>query len=587
MVVGLQTLDYVVTAVMLFIPLAIGVYFAIKDVNKSTRDEYLLGGRQMTMLPVALSLFATFASAISLMGVPTEVYYTGAMHPTFQAGFAIAHLIGYFTMVPLIYPLQITSIFEYLRLRFRSNAVRNCSLLLAMLQTFFYMAIALLTPALGLQTAAGIPLWVSILIVGIIGTIYTAIGGIKSVVWTDAFQCCIMFVGLMMMICKGVLIVGGVDKVWNIAESGGRTNFVQFSPDPRSRLTWWGTIIGGCFMWLTNIFNQSSTQRICSMKTMKEAKMTYIINMFLFLIYGAFLFCVGIVIYSYFYHTKCDPFQAGFITNKNQLPPYFVLHVLQDLPGMAGIYMSSIFSGALSTLSSGMNALAANTVEDILKHPLRNLTEQTTTLITKIIVVIYGVLIIIVAYLAKNLSGSVAQMGLSVFGACGGPILGVFLLGASIPWGNKYGALVGGPVALSLTIWMSIGNQMYGRKVLQLPVPTTEMCFTNKSDYSSWWTEWTLFNETVIQNTSLVEQGHSDTSLFMYDVSYEWYGFIGAVVSFTVGVLVSRFTHPQPTPSKKLIFPILTRFWSFPKESLVTYEIPLENVLEYQLQVKA
>ncbi|KAK0070476.1 sodium-coupled monocarboxylate transporter 2, partial [Biomphalaria pfeifferi] len=350
--VSLQIADYVVSAVMLFIPLAIGVFFAIKDAKKLNRDEYLLGGRTMSMLPVALSIFATFASAISLMGVPTEVYYNGAMHPTFQVGFGLAHVVGYVTMIPLIYPLHVTSIYEYLHLRFQSELVRNSVLSIAMIQTFFYMAIALLTPALGLQAAAGIPLYVSVLIVGSIGTIYTAIGGIKSVVWTDAFQCCIMFTGLLVMIGKGVLLVGGVDKVWSIAEAGGRTNFHQFSPDPRTRTTWWGTLIGGCFMWLANIFNQSSTQRICSMRTMREAKMTYIINIGIFLCYGSLLFSVGIVIYAYFEHIQCDPYKAGFITNKNQLSTYFVLHVLQDLPGMSGLYMSSIFSGGLSTLSS-------------------------------------------------------------------------------------------------------------------------------------------------------------------------------------------------------------------------------------------
>uniref|UniRef100_A0A2C9KCI3 Sodium-coupled monocarboxylate transporter 1 n=1 Tax=Biomphalaria glabrata TaxID=6526 RepID=A0A2C9KCI3_BIOGL len=537
--VGLQIADYVVIAVMLFIPLAVGVFFAIKDAKKTNRDEYLFGGRKMSMLPVALSIFATFMSAISMMGIPTEVYYYGAMHTTFQIGFALSFLIGYVTMIPLIYPLHLTSIYQYLRLRFQSELVRNSVLTLAMIQTFFYMAIALLTPALALQAAAGIPFYVSVLIVGSIGTIYTAIGGIKSVVWTDAFQCCIMITGLMVMIGKGFSLVGGADKVWSKAEAGGRTNFLQFSPDPRSRSTWWSTLIGGCFMWYLHLF------------------------------------------------------QAGLISNKNQLPPYFVLHVLQDLPGMSGLYMSSIFSGALSTLSSGMNALAANTVEDILQRPLRNFTEQRSTLMTKLLVLVYGVLIIVVAYLARTMTGSVAQMTLSVFGACGGPILGVFLLGACFPSGNKYGALVGGALALTLTMWMSVGNQLYGKAPPTLPSPSTDMCFTNESD--PFLSEWTTNNSTWHTNASsmntkvISNQTDVGYSLFLYNITYEWYGCIGTVVSLVVGLLISLCTckWQQPTHNARLIFPFLAKVWSLPKVDRETNGKALEKLLDYETQIQA
>ncbi|XP_055894114.1 sodium-coupled monocarboxylate transporter 1-like isoform X1 [Biomphalaria glabrata] len=591
--VGLQIADYVVIAVMLFIPLAVGVFFAIKDAKKTNRDEYLFGGRKMSMLPVALSIFATFMSAISMMGIPTEVYYYGAMHTTFQIGFALSFLIGYVTMIPLIYPLHVTSIYQYLRLRFQSELVRNSVLTLAMIQTFFYMAIALLTPALALQAAAGIPFYVSVLIVGSIGTIYTAIGGIKSVVWTDAFQCCIMITGLMVMIGKGFSLVGGADKVWSKAEAGGRTNFLQFSPDPRSRSTWWSTLIGGCFMWLTNVFNQSTTQRVCAMRTMKEAKITFVINFFMCIFYGGFLFAVGIVIYAYFDHIQCDPYNAGLISNKNQLPPYFVLHVLQDLPGMSGLYMSSIFSGALSTLSSGMNALAANTVEDILQRPLRNFTEQRSTLMTKLLVLVYGVLIVVVAYLARTMTGSVAQMTLSVFGACGGPILGVFLLGACFPSGNKYGALVGGALALTLTMWMSVGNQLYGKAPPTLPSPSTDMCFTNESD--PFLSEWTTNNSTWHTNASsmntkvISNQTDVGFSLFLYNITYEWYGCIGTVVSLVVGLLVSLCTckWQQPTHNARLIFPFLAKVWSLPKVDRETNGKALEKLLDYETQIQA
>ncbi|CAL1526704.1 unnamed protein product [Lymnaea stagnalis] len=563
--VSLQLADYVVTVAMLLIPVGIGILFAVKDAKKSTRDEYLLGGRAMSMVPVALSLFVTFASAISLMGTPTDVYHYGAMQPVFQIAFTCAHLIGIFTMIPLIYPLHLTSVYEYLELRFESPLVRLTMVAVGMLQTAFYMAIALLTPALGLQTAAGLPLWVSVIIVGSVGTFYTAIGGMKSVVWTDAFQCLVMFAGIFAMVIKGSMSVGGLDKAWHIAEAGGRTSFTVFDPDPRTRHTWWSIIIGGMFTWFGNIFNQSATQRICSMKTMRAAKISYVINGCILISYGALLFTVGLVMYAYFYFIGCDPFDAGFITNRNQLPPYFVLHTLGDIPGIAGIYMSTLFSGALSTLSSGISALAANTVEDILKAPLSRMTESRATLITKLIASVYGVLIVGLAYAVNQVQGPVTQMSLSVFGACGGPIVGVFLLGASVPWGNKWGALVGGGVAILFNVWLAVGNQLYGRKGPLLPSPTTDMCFGNRSVLTNAGNTTTLLTATE-NSTTPTPQLSSGDAFFLYDISYEWYGFIGTSVSLTLGVVVSYCTRHslKSSVNPKLIFPFLRKVWSLP-----------------------
>ncbi|CAL1526702.1 unnamed protein product, partial [Lymnaea stagnalis] len=564
--VSLQPVDYIVTLVMLLIPLGIGILFAVRDAHRATRDEYLLGGRRMSIIPVALSLFATFASAIALIGTPSEVYYSGPMQPTLLIGFALSYIVGCFTAIPLLYPLRLTSVYEYLQLRFDSSLLRMSVVVIGMLQTILYMAIALLTPALSLQAAAGIPLWVSVLIIGTVGTVYTAIGGIKSVVWTDVFQTLVMFAGIFVMITKGVMTVGGVSSVWSIADKGGRTSFRSFSPDPRSRHTWWGVIIGGMTMWLGNIFNQSTVQRIYAMKSINDARLSFVVNACITLTNMVLLFSVGIVIYAYFSHIRCDPYNGGLITNRNQLPPYFVLHTLRDFPGISGIYMSTLFSASLSTLSSGINALAANTVEDFLQRPLKKVKESRATLITKLFVCFYGVLIIGLAYLADHLKGPVSQMALSVIGACGGPILGIFLLGASVPCGNKCGALIGSLTAISFNIWIVMGHQFYGKKTPLLPSPSTEMCFNNGTVLNDalYVTTAALRNTTSSYFTPLNGRGDG-YGFFLYDISYEWYGLTGCFVSLTLGAGVSYLTKNccKGTTNPELVFPFLRKFWSF------------------------
>ncbi|CAL1526706.1 unnamed protein product, partial [Lymnaea stagnalis] len=133
--VSLQVEDYVVIAVTLLVPLGIGVLFAVRDANKATRDVYLLGERRMSLFPVTLSLFATYVSAISLMGSPTDIYTYGSMFIIIHVGFGIAFMIGAFTMVPLMHPLRVTSIYEYLQKRFNSTTVRVFSVTVGMLTT--------------------------------------------------------------------------------------------------------------------------------------------------------------------------------------------------------------------------------------------------------------------------------------------------------------------------------------------------------------------------------------------------------------------------------------------------------------------
>ncbi|CAG5123793.1 unnamed protein product, partial [Candidula unifasciata] len=213
--------DYVTLGIMLLISLGIGVFFAIRGGKNETKvpinlhsfterllpttislvnAEYLVGSRRMGALPVCLSLFATFQSAISLLGVPAEVYTYGTMNLYSTVAIVLSYLIGIVTIIPLMHPLKVTSVNEYLQMRFQSRTVRLVGTLIGVISSISYMTVALLSPALALQTAVDLPLWMSIVLVGAVGTAYTAIGGIKSVVWTDVFQTVIIFGGIVVIL---------------------------------------------------------------------------------------------------------------------------------------------------------------------------------------------------------------------------------------------------------------------------------------------------------------------------------------------------------------------------------------------------
>ncbi|XP_076439018.1 sodium-coupled monocarboxylate transporter 2-like [Babylonia areolata] len=555
--------DYVVIVVCLLVALGIGVFFALFRGGQNTREAYLMGNRRMGLVPVALSLFISFQSAISLIGFPSDTYNTGTMIFYISVGISLANVVAHFTLVPLVYPLRLTSIYHYLQLRFRSYVVKTIITVIAMLQTSLYMGIALYTPALVLEAVAGLSLWMSLVLVGSVGTIYTAIGGYKSVIWTDVFQTVIVFSGIATVLIKGLIDVGGFTNMATIASDGGRLIFAEL--DPRERHSVWSTTIGACFMWMVYVFNQTTVQRVCSLPSLSHAKRIFYLNTPLCLLYGSTLVLMGIILYAYFVTTGCDPYAAGYVKNKNQVAPYFVVQVLKELPGITGLYMSMLFCGALSTLSSGINALAAITVEDVLAKPLTGMKDTTVTLIAKGIVAEYGCLSLALAYLMQNLSGPVTQMSDSVVGAFGSPVLGVFFLSAGFPRCNVYGAGGGIVMGSALSLVMAVGSTLYGAPTPYLPPGPVDRC--DDTNNTTTWTTLapSMWNVTVV---TLGEEGrftthntttagphvNGDSGFSVWDISYLWFSVIGFWGTVLSGIVISLLTEPEDTTEEDNAF---------------------------------
>ncbi|XP_052767858.1 sodium-coupled monocarboxylate transporter 1-like [Mya arenaria] len=572
--------DYVLMVIFLVICSGIGVFYGFFKKQRTTGD-YLLAGRKMHLFPVALSLLVTYQSAISVMGITAEMYMYDTMMILVYFSVMSCNTIQALIIVPLVHPLKLTSAYEYFGRRFQSRSVQLFGTFMGMLQTLLYMAIVLLAPALALEAVAGIPLWLSVVVVGVIGTVYTSIGGMKTVIWTDVFQFVILYGGLIVILVMGTIKIGGVGVLGEKAYEGGRINFSEISFDPRVRHTWWGLVIGGTFNWLPNTCNQAAIQRISSMRTTREAKISCLLNVPLVVIYGAVLGYAGLLMYAYFTIEQCDPYLSGAISNNNQLIPYFVMRVFRNIPGLAGLFIVALFSGALSSLSSGINSMAANTIQDVLVNVLNDAQQYKKTFIAKISVLMYGTSAVALAYLAKSLQGPVTQIALTAMGGVGGPLVGIMFLGGTFPQANWIGALVGGIGGMAINIWIAIGSVMYGAKSPRSsPVSTSGCLGFNSSDVlfngngflenglTRLWNE-TDGNETFTLHTFMTGETSTtstlsdDSHLAIYDVSYVYIGMIGTFVTFSLGLIISLLTgRDKKYPTQpEYIFPCLRRFW--------------------------
>ncbi|EMP28121.1 Sodium-coupled monocarboxylate transporter 2 [Chelonia mydas] len=337
--------DYVVFAALFLISSGIGVFFAIKERKNVTSKQFLVGGKQMTCGPVALSLTASFMSAVTVLGTPAEVYRYGAPFIVFFISYMFVIIFTSELFLPVFYRSGIISTYEYLELRF-NRSVRFAATLIYIVQTILYTGVVVYAPALALNQVTGFNLWGSVFATGIVCTFYCTLGGLKAVVWTDAFQLVVMVIGFLTVLIQGTIQNGGLTNIWENANNGSRLAVFDFDVDPLRRHTFWTITVGGTFTWL-GIYgvNQSTIQRCISCKSEKQAKLALYLNLVgLWVILVCAVFS-GLVMYAHF--KNCDPWTAGFISAPDQLMPYFVMDIFSTMPGLPGLFVACAFSGTL------------------------------------------------------------------------------------------------------------------------------------------------------------------------------------------------------------------------------------------------
>ncbi|KAJ7990791.1 hypothetical protein DPEC_G00290580 [Dallia pectoralis] len=221
-------IDYVIFALMLVASMCIGLYYALAGGRQRTTQEFLLADRSMSCLPLSLSLFATFQSAVAIVGVPTEVYKHGTQYWFIGCAYILGLLIPAHVFIPVFYRLHLTSAYQYLELRF-NRQVRVCGTLTFIFQMVIYMGVCVYTPALALNAVTGFDLWSAVLATGLVSTLYTTLGGLKAVIWTDVFQTLVMFAGQLVVIVVGVHQTGGGR---GLEESLGGKPHLWHRPEP-------------------------------------------------------------------------------------------------------------------------------------------------------------------------------------------------------------------------------------------------------------------------------------------------------------------------------------------------------------------
>ena len=356
------TANWLVLTAYMVVLVGIGFHFSRK--NKSAED-YFVAGKRVVWWAAGLSIFSTMLSAITYLSLPAKAYANNWTWFIFNMTIPIMAPIIIFCFLPFYRRLGITSIYEFLEMRFDSGLRKLGSASFAIFQ-LARMGIVILLPALALSAVTGWDVKYCIIAMGILSTIYTVLGGIEAVIWTDVIQTIVLVGGALVAF---IIIIGEVDGGFStiIESANQQSKFEMIKTDWKfinGLDTIWVIIIGGIFAQILSYgTDQAVVQRYLTTSTEKEAAKAIWTNAILSVPVSVLFFGVGTALFVYYQQqpTNLDP-----ISKIDQIFPYFIL---QQMPaGLAGLVIAGVFAAAMSSLDSSMHSISTAFTTDFLSN---------------------------------------------------------------------------------------------------------------------------------------------------------------------------------------------------------------------------
>ncbi|CAH0557553.1 unnamed protein product [Brassicogethes aeneus] len=557
--------DYLVLGSMLVVSCGIGVFYGFCGSKHESSHDFLLGGSSMGTFPMAMSLAASFVTAVELLGNPAEMYTHGSQFWAICLAFLMVVPITSKLYLPVFMQLRLTSSYEYFALRF-APGIRYLASALYILQMVLYTSVAVYAPALALSRVTGLNVYLAVTVVYIVCIFYASQGGMKAVIIADTFQAIVLIGSLIVIAYLGEKYIGGPAPLWSENFNTGRLELFNFDADFTIRHSFWSVVIGGTFYWLTMFCsNQASIQKYLSVETIGQVRKALWTSCFGLILVYTINFYTGMIMVAHY--KDCDPLESGQIRASDEILPLYVITTLGHFKGMTGFFVAGIFAASLGTVASALNSLAAVTMQDFLHSAFKiDLPEAKGAFWAKIISIIYGAISFLLIFVVANL-GSVMQVAISFNGMVGGVTLGLFSLGMFFPWANSKGAMFGSIIACALITLMCIGQQ----------ISIANGVYDEESKPTS-------IEHCVCLNTTLLYSNkpvieHREKPLFLYRISYIWYSMIGFLVTVVLGMIgsfVTGYQDPKDVDADLISPPVMNFLMSLSNATKELLNLPLK-----------
>ena len=450
--------------VFLIYMLGISVFGSSFYRKNRTLSAFTLGNSNIPGWVVTMSIFATYVSSISFLALPGNAYQTNWNAFVFSLSIPIASLVAIFFFVPLYRKINSPSAYTYMEQRFGPWAriyVSICYLLTQLMRvgTILYLL------AIALNAVFGWHIGTIIIVTGILVMLYSLLGGIQAVVWTDAIQGLILIAGA--IICAGYILFNmpeGPGQLFSIAVENNKFSLGSFNLD-LTESTFWVVLIYGIFINLQNYgVDQNYVQRYMASRTDKEAKRSAFFGGMLYIPVSFIFFFIGTALFS-FYSSAAGELPAELINplKSDRIFPHFIVN---ELPaGISGLLIASIFAAGMSTISTSFNSSATVFLTDYYKRYFKKNASDRESMkvlyVSSFIISVLGILIGMAMINVKSALDAWWKLA-SIFS---GGMLGLFLLGIFSQVKKVIGAVFGVIAGLLVIIWLSAGPLVFGEDI--------------------------------------------------------------------------------------------------------------------------
>lgn len=448
----LPILDLIVFMVLTFGNVIFGASFFFK--NKTT-SQFTSGGGKLPAWVVGMSIFATFVSSISFLALPGKAYMSDWNAFVFSLSIPVASILAVKFFIPLYRGIGSISAYNYLEIRFGTWAriyASSCYILTQLMRT----GAILLLLALPLNALFGWNVRTIIIVTGIAVTVYSMLGGIQAVIWTDAIQGIILIAGA--LVCAIILTFSmpeGPAQVFQIAAANHKFSLGSFGAS-LSDSTFWVVLVYGLFINLQNYgIDQNYVQRYMTTSTEREAKSSALFGSLLYVPVSIIFFYIGTALFAYYTaQPGLLPAELKVAGAGDKVFPYFIVNGLPA--GITGLLIAAIFAAGMSTVATSINSTATIILSDYYKRYFnKNAGEKSSMKVLYSSSLIFGALGISIALALVGVESVLdAWWGLaSIFS---GGMLGLFLLGYLSKKVRNIDAVIGVIVGAILIIWMSL-----------------------------------------------------------------------------------------------------------------------------------
>ncbi len=412
-----------------------------------TAEDFYLGRRSTPWWAIGISVVATYVSALSFLGGPAWAYTDGLSVIMIHMNYPIVIVLVITLFLPFFYNSGVASIYEYQERRFGAKSRSVISAIFLISQSLSAAAILFAT-ALVLQFITGMDVIHAIVIVTVVALIYTTMGGITAVIWTDVIQAVILFAG------AGIIFYALLSQLPDslhdtliALKEQGKTDPMNFNLDFTATTTVWAGIVAMTIFHVTVYgVNQMMAQRTLAAKSLGDAKKSYLLMGFISpFIYFAFIF-LGILFYAYYGGKEFE--------NGNTI----ILQFAADygLPGLMGIIAAAVMAASMSTLDSSFNSMATvSTVDFYQKYVRTDASEVHYLKVSRWFTLFWALMIIVPAIMFSRSQGSILEILSQVGSYFVGAKLAMYGMGFFSKHTTERGLLVGVVGGFAMVWWVA------------------------------------------------------------------------------------------------------------------------------------